>query len=166
MNKFVFLRAGLPIIGIIIGLSLIYSYFDEKGTWWFLIKHLLCAFVGIFLADRTIVKLEFSKQFTNHLTLTYTGNLNELISDFYTCNLFFDKQIGDCYTFSSKRSMWTNQMFFVEKIEGILHIVCNQYSLKQLKQHPASFSIMPKISQDKTNSNGEDCAGIVLDKTE
>lgn len=42
MNKFVFLRAGLPIIGIIIGLSLIYSYFDEKGTWWFLIKHLLC----------------------------------------------------------------------------------------------------------------------------
>ena len=59
--------------------------------------------------------------------------------------------------------MWTNQMFFVEKIEGVLHIVCNQYSLKQLKQHPASFSIMPKIRQDKTNSNGEDCAGIVLD---
>lgn len=163
MNKFVFLRAGLPIIGIIIWLSLIYSYFDEKGTWWFLIKHLLCAFVGIFLADKTIGKLEFSKEFTNRLTLTYTGNLNELISDFYTCDLFFDKQIGDCYTFSSKRSMWTNQMFFVEKIEGILHIVCNQYSLKQLKQHPASFSIMPKIRQDKTNSNRDDCAGIVLD---
>ena len=157
------LRAGLPIIGIIIGLSLIYSYFDEKGTWWFLIKHLLCAFVGIFLADKLSGKLEFSKEFTNRFKLTYTGSLNELISDFYTCDLFFDKQIGDCYTFSSKRSMWINQMFFVEKIGGVLHIVCNQYSLKQLKQHPASFSIMPKISQDKTNSNGEDCAGIVLD---
>jgi hypothetical protein len=62
--------------------------------------------------------------------------------------------------------MWINQMFFVEKIEGVLHIVCNQYSLKQLKQHPASFSIMPKIRQDKTNNNSDDCAGIVLDKTE
>ena len=167
MNKFVFLRAGLPTIGIIIGLSLIYSYFDEKGTWWFLIKHLLCAFVGIFLADRTIVKLEFSKQFTNHLTLTYTGNLNELISDFYTCNLFFDKQIGDCYTFSSKRSMWYNQMFFVEKIGGVLHIVSDQYSLKQLKQHPASSNFIPKFtSQIKNTDNSDDFSRIIFDKIE
>lgn len=61
--------------------------------------------------------------------------------------------------------MWTNQMFFVEKIGGVLHIVCNQYSLKQLKQHPASSSIIPKTkSRDETNSNGNDCAGLVFDK--
>jgi hypothetical protein len=166
MNKFVFLRAGLPAIWLTIVLCLIYSYFDEKSTWWFMILEcLFFLFVIIFINDKTLGKLERSKEFTNRVKLTYTGSLNELISDFYTCDLFFHQQIGDCYTFSSKRSMWINQMFFVEKIEGVLHIVCNQYSLKQLKQHPVSFTITTKICEDRTdNNNSNECSRIIFDK--
>ena len=50
-------------------------------------------------------------------------------------------------------------MFFVEKIHDILHITCDQYSLNQLKQHPASFVLTGKVyysaNNQEDNSNGE-----------
>ena len=168
MNKFMFLRIGIPTIWLTIVFCLIYSYFDEKSTWWFMtLECLLLYFAVSFIDDKTLEKYKRSKEFTNRLTLTYKGNLNELISDFRTCDLFFHKQIGDCYTFSSKRSMWYNQMFFVEKIGGVLHIVSDQYSLKQLKQHPLSSHFITKFTgQIKEADNSDNFSRIVFDKTE
>lgn len=61
--------------------------------------------------------------------------------------------------------MWYNQMFFVEKIGGVLHIVSDQYSLKQLKQHPASSNFIPKFtSQIKKTDNSDDFSRIIFDK--
>ncbi|MDP5021289.1 MAG: hypothetical protein NWP91_06130, partial [Rickettsiaceae bacterium] len=66
--------------------------------------------------------------------------------------LYFYEQIGTCYIFSTKRRLWHNQRFFVEKINDVLHITCDQYSLNQLKQHPASFLLTEKISEDAKSS--------------
>lgn len=168
MNKFKFLRVDIPTIWLTIVLCLIYSYFDEKSTWWFMtLECLLVYFAVNFIDEKTLEKFKRSEEFTNRLTLTYKGNLNELISDFRICDLFFDKKIGDCYAFSSKRSLWYNQMFFVEKIGGVLHIVSDQYSLKQLKQHPLSSHFIVKFTgQIKEADNNDNFSRILFDKTE
>lgn len=168
MNKIKFLSEGIEVIFITIVLSLIFTFCKDESFTWFIILvsiTLLFFLIGWFICEKTIGKARNYKEFTNHLKLTYAGNLNELISDFITCDLFFHRQIGDCYTFSSKRRLWHNQMFFVEKIGGVLHIICNQYSLNQLKQHPASSVFNKKINNATKNNSGEKNP-IVFDKVE
>lgn len=158
MNKIKFLNDAIETIFLLITLSLVLTiYNDESFTWFitFLSITLLFFLIGLFIFYKTIGKTKYNKDFTTHLKIRYSGNLNELINDFVTCDLFFHRQIGDCYTFSSKRRFWHNQMFFVEEIDNILNITCDQYSVNQLKQHPASFVFSGKVfeheSQNKNN---------------
>ena len=158
MNKIVFLNNVLEAIFLMLGICLVLTVYEGRSFEWFLAFASIELFIiltGMFMYYRT----KNYKNFTTHFRLTYLANLNELINDFITCDLYFHRQIGDCYTFSSKRRLWHNQMFFVEKIHDILHITCDQYSLNQLKQHPASFVLTGKVyysaNNQEDNSNGE-----------
>lgn len=154
MNKIRFLKDGIEILFILFGVALIYTACKGESFTCFLSLFSINAtllFVGYFCYAKTIGNTK-NQHFTTHLNLKYLGNLNELINEFITCDLYFYEQIGDCYIFSSKRRLWRNQRFFVEKINNVLHITCDQYSLNQLKQHPASFAWNKKISENTQNS--------------
>jgi len=162
VNKIVFLNNVLEAIFLMLVICVVFTFYEGQSLEWFITFASIELFIiltGMFIYYRIIGRTKNYKNFTTHFKLTYLGNLNELINDFITCDLYFHKQIGDCYTFSSKRRLWHNQMFFVEKIKDVLYVTCDQYSLNQLKQHPASFILTGKVnlmSEDKAdNSNNE-----------
>ena len=154
MNKIRFLKDGIEILFILFGVALIYTLCKGESFTCFLSlfsMNAILLFIGYFCYANTIGNTK-NQHFTTHFNLKYLGNLNELINNFITCDLYFYEQIGNCYIFSSKRHLWHNQRFFVEKINNVLHITCDQYSLNQLKQHPASFLLTEKISEDAKSS--------------
>lgn len=156
MNKIRFLKDGIEMLFIIYGVTLIYTLWKGESFTCFLSLFSINAvllFISFFCYAKTIGNTKNYKHFTTHFNLKYLGNLNELINDFITCDLYFYEQIGGCYIFSSKRRLWHNQRFFVEKINDVLHVTCNQYSLNQLKHHPASFLLTNKISEQAQNNN-------------
>ena len=155
MNKVNFLNNVLEVIFLTFAICLFITGYNGHSFQWFVAFFTVELFIiltGMFIYYRIIGRTKNHKNFTTHFKLTYLGNLSGLVNDFTTCDLYFHKQIGSCYTFSSKRRLWHNQMFFVEKINDVLHITCDQYSLNQLKQHPASFVFGGKVNHVKHNN--------------
>ena len=171
MNKVVFLNNVLEAIFLMFAICVVFTFYEGQSFEWFITFASIEVFVllvGMFIYYRIIGRTKNYENFTTHFKLTYLGKLGELINDFNTCDLYFHRQIGDCYTFSSKRRLWHNQMFFVEKIKDVLYVTCDQYSFNQLKQHPASFILTGKVNlmnEDKADNSNNELASVVFDKT-
>lgn len=171
MNKIVFLNNVLEAIFLMLVICVVFTFYEGGSFEWFVSFASIELFImltGMLIYYRIIGRIKNYENFTTHFKLTYLGNLNELINDFITCELYFHKQIGNCCAFSSKRFLWRNQMFFVEKINDVLYVTCDQYSLNQLKQHPASFILTGKVNlvkQDKANNSNNEFSPIIFDKT-
>ncbi len=166
MSKIKFLNDVAEVILLMfVGTLAITLYKDESFTWFVSIFGVsaLLSFIGCFFHKKTRDKAKRNKDITTCLKLAYLGNLAELIHDFGACDLFFNKQIGDCYSFISKRLVWQNQRFFVEKIGDRIFISCNCYSFKQLQQHPVSFVFNEKV-YDATKNQEDKERPIIFNK--
>jgi len=156
MNKVNFLNRVLDVIVMAVLSSLAWTTYEGESFYSFLaLTTVLVLFILTtwIISEKTLGKVRDGEGFNKHVRLIYSSNLSELINDFATCDVFFKRQIGGCYTFSSKRRFWHNQAFFVEKIQGSLRIVCDQYSFRQLKLHPVSFVFNGKICCQERKSN-------------
>lgn len=170
MSKMNFLNNVLDVIFFTLIICLFFTGYNGHNFQWFVTFFTVELFIiltGVFVYYKIIGKTKIYNNFTTHFKLKYSGNLNELINDFITCDLYFHKQIGSCYIFSSKRFCWHNQKFCVEKINDFLQIQCNQYSFNQLKQHPASFILTGKVhfcTKNKENNSYDEFKPIFFDK--
>jgi hypothetical protein len=87
--------------------------------------------------------------------LVYKGNLTTLIEELRYSGLYFHKQIGSVYIFSTKRLLSRNVRLLVTKEQKDWRISCDEYSFKSVYNSlRINLSIEKKVfnSQAKTRN--------------
>ncbi len=158
MSRTNFLNYGLKIIFISIILFIpfeIYSNQDEpiiRVVTSLLIQSII-GFIIWLIIEKTVGK---RYRPTPRVQFKYDGHLSELISGFEYCEIYFKRQIDNCYIFETDRLIWFNQRFIVERLKDSLLISCSEFSLKELSNHSLYYlfpAFRDKLSAEDNNHN-------------
>jgi len=160
MSRTNFLNYGLKIIFTSIVLLIPFEIYSnqDKPVIWIVMSLSIQSIIGFIIW--LIIEKTIGKKYrpTPRVQFKYDGYFSELISGFEYCDIYFKRQIDNCYIFETDRLIWFNQRFIVERFKDSLLISCSEFSLKELSNH-SLYYLLPAF-RDKLSA--EDLADIAV----